>query len=131
MDHKSGMRSGPSLCVRGEIRLIHQPGHFAGQHRQFRPRDAPDNPVVNLGIRVSQNIPEANNAAEVSDSGGKTGVYANELPECLANDREGPLNGQAQHRIFLVILKILAFGELGYELRRFKYVKETSAPQSA
>jgi hypothetical protein len=94
----------------------HQLFDLATEHRQVRLNELPIELIVDLGIRVDQDIPKVDDATIVTDPVGKCMVLSRELVQRLTDDGELPLDGRAQHRVSNVLGQNSAGGEMGDQL---------------
>ncbi len=74
----------PAALHSGLILFVHELGHFADEHGQLRLHDVPYKAVIDLRIGMNKNVAEGDDAAEVSDPLGESGVHAGLLEIFLA-----------------------------------------------
>lgn len=90
---------------------FHQRCNFVDQNRQFRLDHAPDNAVVNLGIRMHEDVAKRYDAAKIRYLLGERGIDALELQKRFTDNGEDALNGEPEHLVLLVLLEGLSGGE--------------------
>ena len=101
-----------------------QPLDLAAEHGKLGFDNVPDEPVVDLGIAVNEDIAEGDNTAMLANAGGEVGVELGEPCQGLADDLELALDRSAQHVVPRIVVDALSSGEFRDPCRGLAHIMQ-------
>ena len=117
----SGRRTPKEAAPRHSL-LAQQRFDLAAQHRQLGFDHGPDQPVVHVRVAVDEDVAERDDPTLLADARGKFFIPPGKPRQGRANNLELLLHGGAQHRVVVVIRKLLACGKIYKASHRLLHV---------